>query len=114
MADDEYEAYVANPPAEPSVESIVYRQTMGKWFGPVFRSRISYKFKNRITVDAKMNLFYGFAVGGPDSDYEKIKKFNGTWGASVSSNLLGPLSNLDFFLDLLDHDRIFDHFLTCF
>ena len=37
MADDEYEAYVANPPAEPSVESIVYRQTMGKWFGPDFR-----------------------------------------------------------------------------
>ena len=84
MDDAEYEAYEANSPAEPSVESIVYRQTMGKWFGPVFRSRISYKFKNRISVEAKMNLFYGFAVDGPDSDFKKIKKFNGTWGGSVS------------------------------
>ena len=73
-----------NSPAEPSVESIVYRQTMGNWFGPVFRSRISYKFKNRFSVEAKMNLFYGFAVGGPDEDFKKIKKFNGTWGGSAS------------------------------
>ena len=72
MDDAEYEAYEANSPAEPSVESIVYRQTMGKWFGPVFRSRISYKFKNRISVEAKMNLFYGFAIGGPDDEFKKI------------------------------------------
>ena len=84
MTDDEYEMYEANSPAEPSVESIVYRQTMGNWFGPVFRSRISYKFKNRFSVEAKMNLFYGFAVGGPDEDFKKIKKFNGTWGGSAS------------------------------
>ena len=84
MDDAEYEAYEANSPAEPSVESIVYRQTMGNWFGPVFRSRISYKFKNRFSVEAKMNLFYGFAVGGPDEDFKKIKKFNGTWGGSAS------------------------------
>jgi hypothetical protein len=84
MTDDEYEMYEANSPAEPSVESIVYRQTMGKWFGPVFRSRVSYKFKNRFSVEAKMNLFYGFAVGGPDEDFKKIKKFNGTWGGSAS------------------------------
>lgn len=84
MGDAEYEAYVSNSPVEPSVESVVYRQTMGKWFGPVFRSRISYKFKNRISVEAKMNLFYGFAIGGPDDEFKKIKKFNGTWGGSVS------------------------------
>ena len=84
MGDAEYEAYVSNSPVEPSVESVVYRQTMGKWFGPVFRSRISYKFKNRISVEAKMNLFYGFAIGGPDDEFKKIKKFNGTWGGMVS------------------------------
>ena len=84
MGDAEYEAYVSNSPAESSVESIVYRQTMGKWVGPVFRSRISYKFKNRISVEAKMNLFYGFAIGGPDDEFKKIKKFNGTWGGMVS------------------------------
>ena len=84
MGDAEYEAYVSNSPVEPSVESVVYRQTMGKWFGPVFRSRITYKFKNRISVEAKMNLFYGFAIGGPDDEFKKIKKFNGTWGGMVS------------------------------
>jgi hypothetical protein len=31
-----------------------------------------------------MNLFYGIAVGGPDSDYEKIKKLNGTVGVTAS------------------------------
>ena len=67
-----------------TIDDIVYRETLGKWFGPVFRSRISYKFKNRITVEAKMNLFYGFALGGPDEDYEKLKRFNGVWGGSVS------------------------------
>ena len=102
MGDAEYEAYEANSPAEPSVESIVYRQTMGKWFGPVFRSRISYKFKNRISVEAKMNLFYGFAVGGPDEDFKKIKKFNGTWGGSVS----WKYKMMNFYLGL---DRNYKH-----
>ena len=31
-----------------------------------------------------MNLFYGFAVGGPDSDFESIRKFSGTGGLTVS------------------------------
>ena len=102
MGDAEYEAYVSNSPVEPSVESVVYRQTMGKWFGPVFRSRISYKFKNRISVEAKMNLFYGFAVGGPDEDFKKIKKFNGTWGGSVS----WKYKMMNFYLGL---DRNYKH-----
>ena len=102
MGDAEYEAYVSNSPVEPSVESVVYRQTMGKWFGPVFRSRISYKFKNRISVEAKMNLFYGFAVGGPDEDFKKIKKFNGAWGGSVS----WKYKMMNFYLGL---DRNYKH-----
>ena len=102
MDDAEYEAYVSNSPVEPSVESVVYRQTMGKWFGPVFRSRISYKFKNRISVEAKMNLFYGFAVGGPDEDFKKIKKFNGTWGGVVS----WKYKMMNFYLGL---DRNYKH-----
>ena len=102
MDDAEYEAYVSNSPVEPSVESVVYRQTMGKWFGPVFRSRISYKFKNRISVEAKMNLFYGFAVGGPDEDFKKIKKFNGTWGGMVS----WKYKMMNFYLGL---DRNYKH-----
>ena len=102
MGDAEYEAYVSNSPVEPSVESVVYRQTMGKWFGPVFRSRISYKFKNRISVEAKMNLFYGFAIGGPDDEFKKIKKFNGTWGGMVS----WKYKMMNFYLGL---DRNYKH-----
>ena len=71
-------------PEEPSSESIVFRQTLGKWFGPVFRSRIAYKFKNKITAEAKMNLFYGFAIDGPDGDYKRMRKFNGVGGITVS------------------------------
>ena len=102
MGDAEYEAYVSNSPVEPSVESVVYRQTMGKWFGPVSRSRISYKFKNRISVEAKMNLFYGFAIGGPDDEFKKIKKFNGTWGGMVS----WKYKMMNFYLGL---DRNYKH-----
>ena len=66
------------------VEKWTLNESVGKWFGPVFRSRISYKFKNKITVEAKMNLFYGFSIDAPDSEYEKIKKFNMIGGATVS------------------------------
>ena len=62
----------------------VYRMAFGKWFGPVFRSKLSYKFKNKLALEAKMNLFYGFAVDGPDEDYKKLKRFNGLWGLTLS------------------------------
>ncbi|MBQ7078347.1 MAG: hypothetical protein IJM92_01485 [Fibrobacter sp.] len=67
-----------------TADDLVFQNVLGKWFGPIWRSRISYKFKNRITIEGKMNLYYRFAVGGPDSDFEKIKKFTGVWGATVS------------------------------
>ena len=67
-----------------TVDDLVFQESLGKWLGPVLRSRVSYKFKNKIAVEAKLNLFYGIAVGGPDSEYEKIKKFNATYGAQVS------------------------------
>lgn len=69
---------------EPSLESLVFRQTLGSWLGPVFRPRISYKFKNRIAVEANVSLFYGFAVDGPDEEYKKIKRFDGSYGVTVS------------------------------
>ena len=67
-----------------TADDLVFQNVLGKWFGPIWRSRISYKFKNRITVEAKMNLSYGFAVGTTDPDYEKSKKFYGLLGATVS------------------------------
>ncbi len=54
-----------------------------KWFGPTLRSRVSYKFKRNITVEARLNLFYGFVLDGPDSDYEKMGKFSGVWGTML-------------------------------
>jgi hypothetical protein len=83
---DAYElSYGATPLLdEPSLESLVFRQTLGSWLGPVLRPRISYKFKNRIAVEANVSLFYGFAVGGPDGEYKKIKKFDGSCGLTVS------------------------------
>lgn len=52
----------------------------GKWIGPTLRSKISYKFRNNISVEGKLNLFYGFVIDGPDPEYEKIQKLVGNWG----------------------------------
>lgn len=76
--------YLMDTTATLTVDDVIFRKALGKWLGPVFRSRVSYKFKNKITLEAKLNLFYGFAIGGPDSDYEKMKKFNGVGGLTVS------------------------------
>lgn len=75
---------VENDTVTTIVEKWTLNESVGKWLGPVFRSRISYKFKNKITVEAKMNLFYGFSIDAPDSEYGKIKKFSMTGGATVS------------------------------
>ena len=80
----EQQSYDENDSSTTTVEKWVLKESVGKWLGPVFRSRISYKFKNKITVEAKMNLFYGFSIDAPDSEYGKIKKFNMTGGATVS------------------------------
>lgn len=55
-----------------------------KWFGPSFKPSFSYRFKTDISVGAKLNLFYGFVVDGPDAEYEKVQKFSGSWGLNVS------------------------------
>jgi hypothetical protein len=73
-----------DPDVRDTIIGKVFEDGVGKWFGPLFRSRISYKFKNRITVEAKMNLSYGFAVGTTDPDYSKSKKLYGLLGATVS------------------------------
>lgn len=77
-------AYLMDTTETLTVDDVIFRKALGKWLGPVFRSRLSYKFKNKITLEAKMNLFYGFAIGGPDGDYEKMRKFNGVGGLTVS------------------------------
>ena len=55
-----------------------------KWLGPSLKPSLSYRFKTEISVNAKLNFFYGFVVDGPNSDYEKFQKFNGSWSCSVS------------------------------
>ncbi len=53
------------------------------WLGPTLRSRVSYRFRNGFTLEARLNLFYGFVLDGPDDDYEKIGKFSGAWGGTL-------------------------------
>ena len=55
-----------------------------KWFGPSLKPSFSYRFKTDISIDAKLNLFYGFVVDGPDAEYEEVQKFSGSWGLNVS------------------------------
>lgn len=76
--------YASKEDSTVSAGNLVYSDVLWKWLGPVLNTRVSYKFKNRISVDAFANLFYGFAVDGPDEDYEKFKKFNAIYGVQVS------------------------------
>lgn len=55
-----------------------------KWLGPSLRPSVSYKFKTAISVDAKLNLFYGFVIDEPDTDYDGIQKFSGSWALNIS------------------------------
>ena len=78
--------YNVSPDVDSSVtdEEWGHREETGTLFGSVFRSRISYKFKNRIALELKMNLYFGFAISGPNNEYKKIKKFSNFWSATVS------------------------------
>ena len=66
-----------------SVVSVPVPRYFTKWIGPALRSRVSYKFKQNITLDAKLNLFYGFVLDGPDANYEDVGKFCITWGGMI-------------------------------
>ncbi len=70
-----------------------------KWVGPSLKPSISYKFKTEISIDARLNMFYGFVVDGPDSDYEKVQKFSGSWSCNVSwvPNYFGLFIGLEQF-----------------
>lgn len=61
-----------------------------RWLGPTMRSDVTYKFKNNLSLEGKLNLFYGFVVDGPSGGYENVQKFSGTWGLLLnwSPNLM--------------------------
>jgi hypothetical protein len=63
--------------------SVAIPKYFAKWFGPTLRSQVSYKFKRNITLEARLNLFYGIVLDGPDSDYKKMRKFSGVWGTML-------------------------------
>ena len=65
-------------------DSIANPQYWLKWAGPALKPTFAYRFKTDISIEAKTNWFYGFVVDGPDSDYEKVQKISGSWGASVT------------------------------
>ena len=46
-------AYLMDTTETLTVDDIIFRKALGKWLGPVFRSRVSYKFRNKITLEAK-------------------------------------------------------------
>lgn len=79
--------------------SVAVPKYYAKWLGPTLRSRLSYKFRNGLSLEARLNLFYGFVLDGPDSDYEKIRKFSGSWGGTVfwKPNLLTLYLGLEQF-----------------
>lgn len=57
------------------------------WIGPTLKSRFVYRFKNRMSLEAKLNLFYGFVVNAHSDEYEKLRKLSGTWGLQYNWRL---------------------------
>ena len=71
------------PQNSESIVRVSIPRYYAKWFGPTLRSQVSYKFKRNITLEARLNLFYGFVLDGPDSDYEKMGKLSASWGTML-------------------------------
>lgn len=59
-------------------DSIAVPKYWLQWMGPSLKSRITYKFSNDISLEARGNLFYGFIVDGPYANYEKSKSYRET------------------------------------
>ena len=83
--------------------SVAVPKYYAKWLGPTLRSRLSYKFRKGLSLEARLNLFYGFVLDGPDSDYEKIRKFSGSWGGTV----FWKLNSLTLYLGL---EQFYKHY----
>lgn len=69
---------------EPEVVNLEYRWT--RWIGPTLRSKISYRFRNKLSLESKLNVLYAFLVDGASSEYEQMRKFSTQWGLSLSWN----------------------------
>lgn len=65
-------------------DGVKLERAWSRWLGPVVKSRVSYVFHNKMTLQAKLNLFYGFVLDGASSEYEKLRKFTGSWGLTYS------------------------------
>ncbi len=85
MSSDEIDSLYWEKLVDDAINSVSAKPkySYGMWLGPALRSRVFYKFKTNITLEAKVNLFYGFVLNGPDKDYEKIQKFTGTFGGMM-------------------------------
>ena len=80
----DYKAYEESYLTATTSEEIVFREYYGKWFGPLFRTKLFYKFNDKLTISGFAKMFYGFMLDGPDTEYEKVRRFNITYGAQVS------------------------------
>lgn len=83
--------------------SVVPVHYWSKWLGPSLKARTFYKFKNGISLEAKMNLFYSFVVDGPDSGFENVSKFSGIWTGMLNWRL----GDVDIYLYVEDSYKMY-------
>lgn len=67
-------------------EDVSIDRVWSRWIGPSFQLRLSYRFKTKISVETKFDLFYAFLVDGASAEYEKMGKFSGKWGLVFNWN----------------------------
>ena len=65
---------------------VEFSRYWSRWIGPTLRAKLTYMFRNRISLEAKLNLFGAVLFDGASEEFEKMGKFSGTWGFMFSWN----------------------------
>lgn len=73
-----------------------------RWLGPSLKSSFSYGFRNGISIEAKLNAFYGILLDCASQEYEELRKFSGSYGLVLNWKL-GPVVFLLGFEQLYQH-----------
>ena len=98
---------------QPQTGEVELSRYWSRWIGPTLRAKLMYKFRNKISLEAKLNLFGAVLFDGASEEFEKMGKFSGTWGLMFtwSPNWLTIYAGLEqLYLDYWLPESLVDYF----